>query len=190
MLSICILTYFCYILATQKRREPKFGAFLLKDEISEIQVESYQIKKADLKEELEALENEVEALKSQRKVTNKHITLGELPESEKFKMLSHQGKHLIDTIKMIAYRAETSIVNTMREKMSRTDDARSLARDLFNTEVDLIPDEENKTLTVLLHHLATHANDRIIQHLCDEINSTEIVYPGTDLKLIYKMVTQ
>jgi hypothetical protein len=39
--------------------------------------------------------------------------------------LSRQNKRLIDTIKMIAYRAETARAQIVRQKMSRHDDARS-----------------------------------------------------------------
>ena len=56
---------------------------------------------------------------------------------------------------MIAYRAETAMAQIVRRKMSRHDDARSLLRAVYNTEVDLLPDEQAKTLTVRLHPLAT-----------------------------------
>jgi hypothetical protein len=59
----------------------------------------------------------------------------------------------IDTIKLIAYRAETALAQLAREEMHRLDDARSLIRQLFRTEVDLIPDQQSKTLTVRLHPL-------------------------------------
>jgi len=37
-----------------------------------------------------------------------------------------QSKHFIDTIKMIAYRAETALANLLRETISRSDEVRSL----------------------------------------------------------------
>jgi hypothetical protein len=48
---------------------------------------------------------------------------------------------IVDTIKMIAYRAETAMAQIVRQMMSR------------RTEVDLIPDQEAKTLTVRLQPL-------------------------------------
>ena len=74
-----------------------------------------------------------------------------------------------------------------REKMARLDDARTLMRQLYRSEVDLIPDHKNKTLTVRLHHLTTNVHDQIITHLCTELNATETVFPGTDLRLIYQI---
>lgn len=69
-----------------------------------------------------------------------------------FSRLLTERKHFIDTIKPIAYRAETSMA-LPRDKLSRADDARSLLRQIQDTEVELIPDLENKTFTVRLHHL-------------------------------------
>ena len=41
---------------------------------------------------------------------------------------------------MIACRAEMAMVVTLREKTARSDDARSLLRQICQTEVDLLPD--------------------------------------------------
>ena len=88
---------------------------------------------------------------------------------------------------MVSYRAETAMVNILREKMARTDDGRSLLRSIYESEVDLLPDETNKTLTVRLHHLATRSADAVLRHLCAELNESEVCFPGTDLRIIYKL---
>ena len=56
-----------------------------------------------------------------------------------------------------------------------------------NTEADLHPNEKNNTLTVSLHHQANQNSDNILTHLCEELNATETIFPGTDLRLIYKV---
>ena len=88
---------------------------------------------------------------------------------------------------MIAYRAETSMASTVREKLTRSDDARALLRQIYATEVDLIPDLESKTLTVQLHHLTQAAHDAAARYLCEELTATDAVFPGTDLRLVYKL---
>ncbi len=62
----------------------------------------------------------------------------------------------VNTIKMIAYRAKTAMAAIVRESMSmsRPDEARTLLRSLYKTEVDLIPDHALNTLTVRLQHSA------------------------------------
>ena len=96
------------------RCRAKFCAIALTGEIEPKKVEEYQQKKGELKEEISHLEREVDKLKQERKATKKHITIAELPEDERFSRLSTKSKYLIDTIKMIAYRAETAMSNLLR----------------------------------------------------------------------------
>ena len=111
----------------------------------------------------------------------------ELPEAERFHRLLPERKQFLDTIKLISYRAETSMASVLRETLTRSDDARALLRQIYTTEADLFPDAEGKTLTVCLHHLTQAAHDQALRHLCDELNATETIFPGTDLRLIYKI---
>ena len=88
---------------------------------------------------------------------------------------------------MIAYRAETSMAFTVREKLKRTDDARALQRQICDTEIDWLPDLEAETPTVRLHRLTRAAHDAAAQYLCEELTAAETVFPGTDLRLVYKL---
>ncbi|MEF8767718.1 putative transposase [Candidatus Accumulibacter contiguus] len=107
--------------------------------------------------------------KKQRKETASHMLFEELPEEQRFRQLSTHSQQLLDTIKMIAYRSETAMANTLCEKnLVRHDKARSLLQALFMTEADLLPDEQAGTLTVRLHHMANSTSDQAIRKLCDE----------------------
>jgi hypothetical protein len=55
-----------------------------------------------------------------------------------------------------------------------------------NAEVDLTPDLVAKTLTVKLHYLSENLDDAV-RYLCQELNETETVFPGTNLRMIYKL---
>src|SRR5246127_3360530 len=167
----------------------EFGAINLDGEIEPAKAEAYAQRKSDLQEIITWLRKEVDELKAQRKVTQRHIAYKDLPEDARFDRLSTQSKHLVDTIKMVAYRAETAMVQIVRQKMTRHDDARSLLRAIYSTEIDLIPDPQAKTLTIRLHPLANAASDIAVRHLCAEINATETLFPGTDLRLIYELVS-
>jgi hypothetical protein len=90
---------------------------------------------------------------------------------------------------MIAYRAETAMVSIIRDSMSRIEDARSLIEAIYTTDVDLIPDEEDQTLKVRLHQLANWSSGKALQHLCNELNTTHTQFPGTNMRLIYELVS-
>jgi len=176
-------------LAVLSRLRAKFGALNLCGDIEPRRVRRYEQQKAELQEQIDSLQSEVEQLKAERKATARHIPFEQLPEEAKFDRLRVQSKHLVDTIKLIAYRAETAMALQLRETMSRADDARSLLRGLYATEADLLPDESNATLTVRLHHQASASADTALQHLCDELNATQSVFPGTNLRLFYELVS-
>ena len=170
------------------RRLAKFGSINLETEINPRKVEAFEQQKAELLEEITAFQEEVDTLKVTRSATEQHITLAELPEEARFSQLATQTKQLVDTVKMVVYRAETAMVNSLREPMSRVEDARQLVVALYQSEADLLPDHQNKTLTVRLHRLANHSNDLAIETLCKELNETKTIFPGTDFEMIYELV--
>jgi hypothetical protein len=172
----------------RRRQLALFGALGLA-ELTEKEVDGYQQKKGQLQEAIEDLDRQIQQLKTQRKQTPHHIAVKDLPESDRFSRLLTERKHFIDTIKLIAYRAETSMASLLRDKLSRADDARALLRQIYDTEVDLIPDLENKTLTVRLHHLTQAAHDEVVRYLCDQLNATATIFPNTELKLVYQLGT-
>jgi hypothetical protein len=171
----------------RQRLHAQFGALALSEGLSPKEVETYQQRKGELQEQIHHLDREIDDLKQNRKQTEHHIPVKSLPEEERFTRLRTERKHFLDTIKMIAYRAETSLVSILREHMARSDDARTLIRQIFETEADLLPDAKNKTLTVRIHHLTQAAHDQVLEKLCDALNETQTVFPGTDLTLILKI---
>ena len=88
---------------------------------------------------------------------------------------------------MIAYRAETAMTMVVREVMSRQDDARSLIRDLFLSEADILPDTDNKILNVCIHHTAEARHNRAIEHLVQHLNDADYKYPGTKLTMRFSL---
>ena len=171
----------------RKRQLALFGALDLQPTPADSEVSRYQIKKAQLQELIENLQDDLVQLKLQRKKTPRHLPVKDLPESDRFSRLLTERKHFIDTIKLLAYRAETSMTSILRDTLTRADDARALLRQIYDTEVDLIPDLQTKTLTVRLHHLTQSAHDQAVRHLCDQLNATETIFPDTDLRLVYKL---
>jgi hypothetical protein len=114
--------------------------------------------------------------KQQRKQTDHHIRVKFLPEEERFTRLRTERKHFLDTIKMIACRAETSLVSLLREHLARSDDARTLVRQIFETEADLLP-ATNKTLTVRIHRLTQAPHDQVLERFCDALKKRKPFSP-------------
>ena len=170
------------------RLAAQFGALALSEDPTESQVQGFQQRKGHLQEEIQALDLEIDSCKQLRKKTDHHIPVKSLPEEDRFTRLRTERKHFIDTLKMIAYRAESSMASLLRDHMARgEDDARALLRQIFQTEADLTPDSAASTLTVRLHHLTQAAHDQAIEKLLADLNATQTVFPGTNLTLVFKL---
>lgn len=169
-------------------RSARYAALDLHPEPDEKKAARWRRQKADLVEEIEQIEHELEAVKQEITDTSKHLDWECLPETDQFQRLLPSRKRLLDTIKMIAYRAETAMANIVKEKLARKDDARAVIRDLCRTEVDLAPDTDAGILEIRLHGLANPRSDHAIEHLLLHLNETEINYPGTNLRLAFSLV--
>ncbi len=171
------------------RRTKSFGELYLDEQTEAKEIEKFEIKKGELKEEIELIRKDLNNLKEERKKIQQYLPWKDLPEEVRFKQFSKEKKQFMDTIRMIAYRAETAMAIILRKDLTRAQDARALAREIFSTEADIIPNEAEKTLTIRLHHMANRLSDKAVRHLAENLNATETLYPGTDLRMIFKLVS-
>ena len=172
------------------RVKAKFATLTLQFEsIDEKAMEKYISKKNELKEDIEQKDAEIEKIKLQKKSIPRKIIYSELPETEKFDNVINQRKHFLDTIKLIAYRAETALSNMAKEYMSHKDESRLLLKQIYKTDANLIVDSENQKLIVEIHRLAHWKDDIVLEKLCDAMNDTETKFPDSNLTLNYKLVS-
>ena len=169
------------------QRQARFAALTLHPEADETKVAQWEKQKSGLREEIEQLEHQVNSLKEQMSSTSKHLEWDQFPKDAKFERLAPSRKRLTDTVKLVAYRAETAMSELLRESLRREDDSRSLLRDLFRSDADITPHYDTKVLEVRIHTLANPRSNRAIQHLLDHLNATESTFPGTEFRLSYTL---
>ncbi len=171
-------------------RLARFGAMNLVETIEPEAVEKFLKNKAALQREVQELQTQLQEKKAERAGVAHHLALGQLPEAERFDRLSSGSKDLVDTIKLVAYRAETAMAQVMREALPkwRKEEERRLLQALYAGEADLIPDEAAGTLTVRLHYPANAMLAKAVEKLCEELTATQTVFPTTKLRLVYQLV--
>jgi hypothetical protein len=99
--------------------------------------------------------------------------------------LAPEAKHLTDTIKMVAYRAETALVRCLAPHYAKTEDeGRALIREMLSSSADIVPDAQR--LRIRLHSLANPRSNQALAHVCATLNALELQYPGTTLTLVYE----
>lgn len=146
-------------------------------------------KEADLQEKIQIFHSQIEQKLKEKEQFPAYIELKEMPENKRYNKLKTESKLFINTIKMIAYRAETAVTNLLSPFYAKAEnEIRMLVKEIIKSDADLVPDYESKTLTVRLHSLSTPRANSAAFELCKILNESETKFPDTDLRLIYKIV--
>ncbi len=169
------------------RLQARLGQKILDGDLDHFEPEAFLQKQSENLEQVSKFQSEIEALKSDRKAIQSHIDYKDLPPGEQFKSISTPKKYLIDTVKMIAYRAETALANSMTPHLAKPEVARSFIRQVLTTDADLLPDYENNILHVSLHNLSNPQHIGYARKLCDLMNETATIFPGTKLRIFYDL---
>jgi len=151
------------------------------DELSKLEQ-----KQAVLAEKIESHELQEQQIKTERSNLKARITLKEMPDIIRYNQLKPESKMLMNIIKMICYRAETSVANILAEQLMDQEDKRMLVKQIIQNNADIRPDLENNTLTVTLHTLSAPRFNKAVDYLAKLLNQTDTIFPNTNLRLIFK----
>ena len=154
-------------------------------------METWLQQKAALQADLTRLDTELKTVKDQRAQTEHHVPLSQVKPEERYTQLSLGSQDLVDTLKLVAYRAETAMAAVVREALpaGRREEARRLLQSLYTSEADLVPDAAAGTLTVRLTHPANSLLARALEALCGELTQTQTEFPTTQLRLVFTLVS-
>jgi hypothetical protein len=144
--------------------------------------------KALILHDIQIAQEDLQKVRVQRKELARKVTLDSLPAGERPTQLLPLNKMLCDSVKMVAYRAETAMVALVRRHLKKEDDARALIRALFVSSADLAPDAQSQTLTVKIHRMASPVHDRAIAALLNDLNELNFRHPETGHRLVYALV--
>ena len=147
-------------------------------------------KKAELFEQIDQYESGLGNLKIKLKEEPKHITWKDLDEKDQFFGLLQGRKRLMDTVKMISYRAESAMAALLKKPTVDMAAARRLLQDLYVTEADILPRPEENLLLVRVHNASRPAANAVLEQLFEELNAAEVYYPGTNMRMSYELMSK
>lgn len=152
--------------------------------------DKYFSKQIKIQEELKFMETQKAGLIEKRKQIPYKIKIEDMPEEIKYNKLNIESKRFQNIIKMICFRAETSFANLLSVHFSKhVNEKRALVKSIINSHADIIPDYPSKKLTIKLYSQSSPRLNNAVEKVCQILNETETVYPGTDLVLFYKIAT-
>lgn len=147
-------------------------------------------KQAKLREELNLLQKqESEQIENRAEVPYK-IKIKDMPEHIRYNKLNIESKRFQNIIKMICYRAETSFASLLSGfYMKHINEKRSLVKNIINSHADIMPDYRNNQLSVRLYTQSSPRMNIAINKICQLLNETQTMYPGTNLVMNYEIAT-
>ncbi len=147
----------------------------------------FKIAQGRLNHRITALEAKCQRLRARLAALPKRVPVKAVLEEAEIVTLAPEAKHLTDTIKMVAYRAETALARCLPRHYARTeDDGRALVREMLLTSADIVPLPDDHRVLVRLHSLANPRSNAALAALCETLTALEVRYPGTDLQLVYQ----
>lgn len=145
-------------------------------------VRGFKIAHAELGRHVKALRAEVEALEQQRSNVPTRVPLAEIADDAR--LLDDETKLITHACRIAAYNTESSLARELAPHYARAcDEARSLLREALNLPGDL--HLADRILHVTLNPASAPRRTRALAALCETLNATQTVYPGTDLTIRY-----
>jgi len=166
----------------------RYGERLLADtDKRRLSKNTRRMSKDQIAERIRILQTEDQLLKAQCKTLPKRVPVKEVVEASEIVKLEPETKHLTDAIRMVAYRAETAMVRSLGPHFARTEDeGRALIREMLLSNADVVPQLEEQRLIVRVHSLSNPRSNVALANVCETLNALQIVYPGTNLRMLYQ----
>jgi len=141
----------------------------------------FKIAHGTLGKKLRAARARVAKLIEQRRDVPQRVEVRDLSEGAVVK-LATERKHLTDIIKMVAYQAESDLLALLRPHYARAEqEGRTLLHEIFAAAGDIrVCDTE---LHITLAPLSSPHRTRAAQALCDVLDQTTTIFPGSHLRL-------
>jgi len=148
-------------------------------------------KQAGYKEKIEDFRKQEETLLLQRSQVKPRMKVIQMPEQKRYNKLKTESKLLMNVIRMICYRAESAVAEYIAPYLANEEkEKRMVVKQIIKSNADLSPDYINNTLTITLHSLSANRFNKAASELAQLLNQTETIFPGTDLRMIYKITAK
>jgi len=173
-----------------QRQEAKFYPLL--DQVIEQHVDQIPTltpQQEKYRQKIEQLEIELKELNEERAKHKSKIKVSQMAENVRYNQLKTESKKIINIIKMIAYRAETSVANIISPLLENKNAAhmkRMIVKQICQSPADIKVNYPNQTLEVTLHHLSAERYNKAVRQLAEILNDSQTKFPGTNLKMCFK----
>jgi hypothetical protein len=132
--------------------------------------------------EIQEAADRITELVTKQKSLPARVPLAEARPGQDLVKLSTERKHLTNVLKLVAYQIESDLLNLIRPHYARTEDeGRTLIQTALQSSAALEPTKDE--LRITLYPLSSPHRSQAVSALCETLNNTETVFPGTNLRM-------
>jgi transposase-like protein len=144
----------------------------------------FEIAEEKIRLEIDKATNHIKKLKARRDSLPARVTVADAQKGQEMVKLSTERKHLTNVLKMVAYHTESDLVELIRPHYSRVEDeGRTFIQMALQDTADIEPTEDQ--LRITLAPLSSPHRSRVLETLCETLNKTNTLFPGTQLQMRY-----
>jgi transposase len=164
------------------RLEQAYGAAAIDNpERRRPSMRGFKIAYGKIGQQLRAARDRLADLLARRRALPRRVEVQDVSEGAVVK-LATERKHLTNVIKMVAYQAESDLLALLTPHYARADDeGRTLLHEVFRDAADITVAAGE--LRVALHPLSSPHRTRAVEAICEALNATQTVFPGSHLKM-------
>jgi transposase len=149
-------------------------------------VAAFKSAEEKIRREIDKTTVRIKKLKVRRDSLPARVPLADARKDQKLVKLSTERKHLTNVLKMVAYQIESDLVELVRPYYRRVEDeGRTLIQSALQDAADIEPTDDQ--LRITLAPLSSPHRSRVLEALCEMLNKTNTLFPGTQLRMRYSV---
>ena len=146
----------------------------------------FEIAEEIIRKKIDRTTDRIKKLKVRCESLPARVPLADARKGQEAVKLSTERKHLTNVLKMVAYQIESDLVELIRPEYKRAEDeGRTFIQTVLQDTADIEPTVDQ--LRITLAPLSSPHRSRVLETLCDVLNKTNTLFPGTQLRMRYSV---
>jgi hypothetical protein len=146
----------------------------------------FEIAEEIIRKKIDKTTDRIKKLKVRCESLPARVPLADARKGQEAVKLSTERKHLTNVLKMVAYQIESDLVELIRPEYKRVgDEGRTFIQTVLQDTADIEPTADQ--LRITLAPLSSPHRSRVLETLCDVLNKTNTLFPGTQLRMRYSV---
>jgi DNA-binding CsgD family transcriptional regulator len=149
-------------------------------------MKSFSAAEEKIRDEISETVARIAAIETRRDTLPIRVSIADAQQGQEVVKLSTERKHLTNVLKMVAYQIESDLLALIRPHYKRVEDeGRTLVQMALQDTAAIRPTQDE--LRITLAALSSSHRSRALEALCEALNKTNTVFPGTTLRMNYSV---